>query len=282
MLEGSVRSFVVIAAVAVSAIAGCTATHPLDETVAGVRRDAREAVRSYTFSNDEPVELKTTGPLAFDVENFAGNVTIRADRKVTSTVIEARRGGSHGFGRREESDAALKEINWTATLEPREGGGDKLVVRSSTQSAEPHFLRLDLEILTPAIDTVKVRSTRGDVVVIENQGVVDIETTRGDVRMMTPWPMTGPITILTSDGSIDYRVRGESKGAFDCESHGGEVRQRCLFGKWLALDASNNQERLHAVLNGGTNPVVLRTSGKNIRVAVVADPIVVGTEIVDP
>ena len=60
------------------------------------------------------------------------------------------------------------------------------------------------------------------------------------------------------------------------------MRQRCEFGKWLALDSSNNQQRFHATLNGGANPVVLRTSGKNIRVAVVADPIVVGTEIVDP
>jgi hypothetical protein len=37
-----------------------------------------------------------------------------------------------------------------------------------------------------------------------------------------------------------------------------------------------------ATLNNGTNPVFLRTSEKNIRVAVVADPTNVGREIVDP
>ena len=140
---------------------------------------------------------------------------------------------------------------------------------------------MEIVVVTPALDSVKVRSTKGDVTVIDNRGSVDIETTRGDVRMMTPWPMTGPMTIVTSEGSIDYRVRGESKGVFDCESRGGEVRQRAEFGKWIALNGDNDHDRFLAVLNDGTNPVVLRTSEKNIRVAIVPDPTAVGIYIVD-
>ena len=48
------------------------------------------------------------------------------------------------------------------------------------------------------------------------------------------------------------------------------------------LAPENDQDRLIATLNGGTNPILLRTSDKNIRIAVVPDPTNVGREIVDP
>jgi hypothetical protein len=187
-----------------------------------------------------------------------------------------------GLGRWQESREELDDVKWTATLEPREGGGDTLQVRATAENPEPHFFRARVVVVTPSLDRVTVRTSQGSVTVLENQGPVDIETTRGDVRMLTPWPMTQPIKIITSQGSIDYRVRGESKGAFDAESHGGEVRQRCEYGRWRALAAGNDHDRMLATLNDGTNPVFLRTSEKNIRVAVVADPTNVGREILDP
>ena len=102
----------------------------------------------------------------------------------------------------------------------------------------------------------------------------------GDVRAMTPWAMTKPVTIITSEGTIDYRIRGESTGVFDAESHGGLVKQRCEYGHWLAL--SGDHDRFLAVLNNGKNPVVLRTSDGDIRIAVVPDPTAVGAWIIDP
>jgi hypothetical protein len=262
-------------------LSACAPHRTFEDEVVGANRAVQDAVMWRTFATDEPIELKTSGAIAVDVDNFAGDVTIRADRKVERTFVEVRRVATHGLGRWVESKEALDDARWTASLEARDGGGDILRIRTDTPNPEKYFHHVEIVVVTPALDTVKVRSTKGDVTVIENRGSVDIETTRGDVRMMTPWPMTGPMTIVTSEGSIDYRVRGESRGIFDCASHGGQVRQRAEFGKWLALDAGNDHDRFLAVLNDGANPVVLRTSGKDIRVAIVPDPTKVGIYIVD-
>jgi hypothetical protein len=268
-------------AAAAALLASCAPHRTFEDEVFRASDSVRDAASWRTFGTDEPIELKTTGAIAVDVDNFAGDVTVRADRKVERTFVEVRRVSTHGLGRWVESKEALDDASWTASLQPREGGGETLVIRTDTPNPEKYFHHMEILVVTPALDSVKVRSTNGDVTVIENRGSVDIETTRGDVRMMTPWPMTGPMTIVTSEGSIDYRVRGESKGVFDCESRGGEVRQRAEFGKWLALDTDNDHDRFLAVLNDGTNPVVLRTSEKNIRVAIVPDPTSVGIYIVD-
>jgi hypothetical protein len=264
---------------AASLVAGCAEHRTFEDEVLSTHRDVRDAFSAHTFVADEPVELKTQGPVAIDIDNFAGDIVVRADRKVERTFVEVRRVSTHGFGRWSESREALDDAQWTATLEPRVGGGETLIIRTDTPNPEEHFHHMEILVVAPALDTVKIRTTNGDVTIIENQGAVDVETTRGDVRMMTPWPMTGPMTIITSEGAIDYRVRGESKGVFDCETHGGRVNQRCEYGSWLALDSKNDHDRFYAVLNGGTNPVVLRTSDENIRVAVVPNPTAVGPMI---
>lgn len=261
---------------------GCSQHRTFEDEVLATNRNVKDALLARTFTTDEPIELKTNGAVAVDIDNFAGDVVIRADRNVKETVVEVRRVSTHGLGRWWESREALDDAQWTATLEPRAGGGETLVIRTDTPNVEEHFHHVEILVVTPALDTARVRTTNGDVTIIENQGAVDIETTHGNVRMMTPWPMINPMTIITSEGSIDYRVRGESKGTFDCESHGGQVRQRCEYGHWLALDTDNDHDRFYAVLNGGTNPVVLRTSDENIRVAVVPNPTAVGPIISDP
>lgn len=263
-------------------LAACSPHRTPEDNLYAAGRGVSDLFSFRSFTVDEPVELATSGPLAVDIDNFAGPVVVRADRKVEKTFVEVRRVSKHGLGRMDESKDALDDAAWTASLEPRDGGGQTLVVRTDTPNPEKHFHHMEILVVTPSLDTVKVRTTKGDVTVIENQGAVDVETTKGDVRMMTPWAMINPVTIVTSDGSIDYRVRGESRGAFDCASHGGEVRQRCEFGKWSAMNAENDHDRLLATLNDGTNPVLLRTSEKNIRVAIVADPTDVGREIHDP
>lgn len=271
-----------VLAAAAATMPGCSSHRTIEDEVLGARRVVKDLFNARTFSYDEPLELQTSGPVAVDIDNFSGDVTVRADRGVKTTIVEVRRVASHGLGRWTESREALDDASWTASLAAREGGGETLTILTDTPNPEEHFHRLEILVVAPSLDSVKIQTRRGHVTVIENQGPVQIETSNGDVRLMTPWPMTGPMTIVTSEGSIDYRVRGESKGVFDCESIGGQVRQRCEFGKWRALDPQNDHDRFLAVLNEGTNPVVLRTTRDNIRVAVVPDPVRVGSMIVDP
>jgi hypothetical protein len=193
---------------AASLVAGCAEHRTFEDEVLSTHRDVRDAFSAHTFVADEPVELKTQGPVAIDIDNFAGDIVVRADRKVERTFVEVRRVSTHGFGRWSESREALDDAQWTATLEPRVGGGETLIIRTDTPNPEEHFHHMEILVVAPALDTVKIRTTNGDVTIIENQGAVDVETTRGDVRMMTPWPMTGPMTIITSGAIVRERELG--------------------------------------------------------------------------
>ena len=41
---------------------------------------------------------------------------------------------------------------------------------------------------------------------------VEVKSTRGQIRVMTPWQINQPISLVTTEGAIDLRLRGESSG----------------------------------------------------------------------
>ena len=159
----------VLLAAFATALTACAPHRTFEDEVFSANRAVRDAVSMRTFSTDEPIELKTSGALAVDVDNFAGDVTIRADRKVDRTYVEVRRVATHGLGRWIESKDALDDAGWTASLEPRDGGGETLSIRTDTPNPEKYFHHMEIVVVTPALDSVKVRSTKGDVTVIENR-----------------------------------------------------------------------------------------------------------------
>ncbi|MDZ4831536.1 MAG: DUF4097 family beta strand repeat-containing protein, partial [Phycisphaerae bacterium] len=164
------------------------------------------------------------------------------------------------------------DIRYTISLE-RRAGGDVAVVRAQSEHPEPHFQRVDVVVTVPLLGSVTIRSSRGAVWVEQNQGPVDIVTTRGDIRVMTPWKMDAPMTLVTSDGAIDLRIRGESSGDFDIETVGGEVKTVVKYGRWIALDKKNDRDSIRASLNGGNNAIVMRTSNADVMLSVVPEPV---------
>jgi hypothetical protein len=155
----------------------------------------------------------------------------------------------------------------------RRDGRDVILVRAVTQNPEPHFQHVDVRVVVPDLGTVRVQNGRGDVWIENNRGPVDIVTNRGKVRVMTPWPMTEPMTIVTSDADIDLRIRGESRGSFDADAMGGLVKSKIRKGAWTMTNEVNDGDTVIGTLNGGTNPVVLRTSNANVMISVVDKPV---------
>ena len=80
------------------------------------------------------------------------------------------------------------------------------------------------------------------------------------------------------EGDIEYRVRGESTGIFDCIAEGGKVDHHVSYGKFI-IAPNRRTGRLLAALNDGGNSVVLHTEDGNIKVAVVSNPTDIGTAI---
>lgn len=242
-------------------ISGCAATN----TVMGTRLA------------EDPYHLDIFGPLEVDVRSFNGDVFITADEFHEGVTVRVVRDAAHGAGRYEEARASLPQISYSVRIVAGEIG-PRLQVRTFTDHPEPHFQRAHLHITLQEADGVFVRTTNGKVHARGVQGRVDITTTNGDVRVMSNYPMRQAVTIVNHRGNIDYRVRGESTGLIDGETVRGRVIHRARQGRMI-VNNGTNQSRLHAQLNGGENPINLRTTDGDIRIAVVRNPEEVGTLI---
>ena len=268
-----------------SALAGCGRPRP------GFERAVTTPWRT-TFGGEsqdsETFTIPTVGQQDVVVNLFAGDVTVHATASPPGTGLEQgiatvkiTRRGMHGPSRKDDSTASLTEITATVGSEWREGDST-IVVNATTTDPEPWLQAADVDITLPMLGSVVVRTARGHVYVTNNARGVDIETSKGDVRVVTHFPMTDPTTILNSDGDIDWRVSGKSSGIYDLESVGGLVFARCPVGKWLCTDPGNTDRRLFAHLNDGTARVIMRNVDGDIRVAVLDNPADIGTYIWNP
>ena len=262
------------------AIAVAAATAVLSGCAAG-STTARHWANPASWGNqvvaDEPVLIAVPRPVAVDVETFSGNISITCDPELSEATVTLVREAIHGLKRAGEARSSLPEIEFTTNLSP----GPVLEVRAWTNHPEPHFQHAHLDIRLPAASAVRVRTSHGRVRVLEFSGAVDVETDGGDVRLITNTPIHEPVRVVNRTGDVDYRVRDGSSGIFDCEAVRGEVAHRIPIGRhWI--HRGTDHDTLQSTLNGGVNPVVLRTVDGDIRVAVVKEPAAVGTVIVDP
>ncbi len=228
-------------------------------------------------SSDDPVRFQLTEPIGLEVDAFAGDVSVEVDERRTDVKLTVTRQALHGFGRREAGNAAVDSIDYHTEIINTERGKVMRIV-TTTSDDQPELLRANLRILAPAIDGVTVRTTSGDVRLEMVRGTLDLKTDRGRIIVQTAWAINDPVTIINNDGPIDYRVRGESTGIFDCETIGGRVSASVLFGQ-LIVDASTDADTFRGVLNDGTNPVEMRALDGDIRIAVMADPLALGGAI---
>lgn len=228
-------------------------------------------------SADEAIELDVIGPAAVDVESFNGDVRIEGVPDLTRARIILVREGIHGYGRQLHAAETLGDIAIDARVAPG-ALGQVLVIRTSTANAEPHLQRAHVHVQVPQLSGVRVRTSNGDVTAKYLQGPVDIETSFGEVRVMSNLAMRDPVTIVNHDGDINYRVRAESSGRFDAQTVNGSVKHIVRYGN-LVVQPPTGDDRLIATLNDGTNPITLRTTNGTIRIAVVHNPEHVGDRI---
>lgn len=219
----------------------------------------------------ETTLVPSDGLMGVEVDSFAGDVVILADRDATTATIDAVKRGTHGYSRRAESEDSLEQISVEYGVEER-GPSKFIVVRASTSAPEPWHQRVDLTVTVPRLGTAVVRTARGHVYVTDFAEGVDIETNEGDVRAVSNHVLTQPSTILDAEGSIDWRAPPGSTAKVEAEAVNGVVRVKAREGKWLGLDARNDHDSMYGSINGGANLLVLRTVGGNIRVFVGPNP----------
>jgi len=256
-------------------IAACTPNEPdrvMLDSIDGIGR----AATGIRWETDAPIRLATTGPVSVDIDSFAGSVSVRANPNLSETLVSVERASHRGWFKYETAGEELARIEYQVDLERDLSGGEVVAVRTDHVGPMSAFGRANIRIETPELESVRVRTTRGDVQVLDHRGEIDLRTSHGDVRVATPWPARDAVSILNQDGDVQYRIRGESTGRFDLETVNGIVHQRCKFGTWRGIGPDNRADRIEAVLNNGDNPVVIRTSEGDIEVVVVPDPVGLG------
>ncbi|MHC5115191.1 MAG: DUF4097 family beta strand repeat-containing protein [Planctomycetota bacterium] len=259
-------------------LAGCESIERAINTVGEAFADGAEAMTTKR-DRDPSVRVEVEGPVAIDVESFGGDVTVETSAEVEGAVISVTRRALHGPGRGTEAAEALRRIEISHEVIPGELG-PALRIRATTDGLEPHFLRADLHITVGEVEGIRIHTRNGEVEATGIQGAVDVVTSDGDVRIMTPRPMVRPVSIINHSGDIDYRVRGESTGTFDAMTVRGRVIHHVKYGL-LQVKNGTTHDRLLATFNEGENPVVLRAADGDIRIAVVAAPLQVGQHIVE-
>lgn len=223
---------------------------------------------------DDDSRFQAELPIAIDVESFAGNITVNTTDRWPEVRVRVRRAAVHGQLRAKEASDSLEAITYTAEMTHDEVA-PKLVIRTKTTHDEPHFQRAHVFIDVPRVENVSVRTARGDVTLTGVSGAIDIETTEGEVRLLTNRALNKPVTILNQRGDIHFRCRGESQGYFDCEAIRGEVTRQIKYG-YVNVEGDSRHDRFRGRLNNGDNPITLRTVDGNIRISVVHNPEQVG------
>lgn len=253
--------------------ASCTGpNHPErvgDSTFQSLRTKARGQAR---FA-DGLVQFRYQGSIDVDIDSIGGNVTVIGNPRATSTTLEIVREARHGYLRGSEPMEALGLIDWTAELIPGPGPLETLHVRTAYEGPESWYMRTHIRIETPDLDSVRIKTMRGSVEIVNNKGPVDVHTTDGDILVATVHPQRGDNTLIGSEGDIDYRIPRGSTGEFDVQVVEGKIKTRITEGQWRYNNLNNRTDEVHASLNSGENPVVIRTTEGDVRISVVKNPL---------
>lgn len=248
----------------------------------GLDRMENAVIRGEVSIDDPEIVLLSRGAIDIDADSFGGTISIIADPSLTATIIEPVRRSTHGHLRRDEGAAVLDSIDYEINLRRGDLDSETLEIRAWTSHPEAHFQGVDFRIRTPHLRSVKVKTKRGRVWVKGNTGPVDITTTYGDIRVVTDHPIHDAMTLLTKDGSIDLRAPAGSTGLFHCVAKGGGVFHRITAASITAASSTNGPAKFAARIGEGMNPVEMRTTNADIRVAIVDDPTDVGAVIFEP
>lgn len=266
---------------AATLLAGCagdsSVERGLDRAHAGIRQSldgSRVEERTYEAPVDGIVDIQ--------VDTFAGDVVIRGARdtggkaRLTATVV-----GRQGRDREEEAEASLAQVG--LQVEMRRGGDvPTLVVKGTPRAQEPWANRTDLDIEVPELRRVRVRTREGKVFVFENRGGADVQTTDGEIRVLTPWAITEDVTLVTRGQDIVFRAFNGTCGRFDIDCVNGEVKGRIESGDWRILDSRNDKDTLIATLGTCNNRILMRNVDAKVIIAVCGNPMEHGTFFSSP
>ncbi|MBS0196458.1 MAG: hypothetical protein JSR77_06850 [Planctomycetes bacterium] len=197
-----------------------------------------------------------SGPLAVDVENSKGSVSIEVVEG-SQPVVWAKASGSNGSNHNPD---------WVAASMASDGGHSVLRVLSTKPEGEARDTVLRIRV--PSLAGVRVHNRGGLVSVVGVTGSIEVRNTlefgsSPSIKVWAGGPITAPVDLVTDHGSVELRMHAASTGAMKAHTGKGVLRMECAKGNLAAVKA--NATDWSAVLNGGANPVNLRTEEGDVK-----------------
>ena len=208
--------------------------------------------------------LHTNGPISIDVESFAGDVNITADKDYQGTSVSVVKETMQG--------TFLDSINCNIFARNTEIG-EEVVVQISTEKNELRSMCANISIFTKYVDDVRIKTRDGNVTLRNVSGPLNIHTTDGDVLVATTVPITDSVSIENHRGNIVVLAPEESMGNIDISAIGGRTSLNVLTGNTTVLPGST-RDHMMAIVNHGRNNIALRTVDGNASFEIIKNPMV--------
>lgn len=222
------------AALAASVVSGCSTLRSTQEI-------------AVTGASGDEVESR---PLAVDVQNARGTVSVWVEPGKPIAVWAADRGGK-GMNHRPD---------WIAASLTEDNGKPVLRVLNDSQEGEP--TETTIRIRVPSCAGIRVRNSGGLIDVKGVTGAIDLQNTMPPgsgmaIRAYAGGPITAPVTARTNNGSIDVRLPTGSTGAVRVHAVNGTP---IVDGGYLVLTSVKmTRTDITCTVEGGENPIDLST-----------------------
>src|SRR5690606_14548021 len=197
------------------------------------------------------------GP-AVDISNLRGNITLRVDPRaerisVRPTIRLDKDGPAH-------FDLDLVESSVDVAAEVQDRGGLPALAITTTSTSDPEGFFVDLDVRVPSAEGVRVRSSGGTIRLENVRGAIDVESVSGPIEVRTEHALVQPVSLSTGAGDVFLVVSPRTTGRVTMRSYGGKCYLESLSRDARVLNTVVTENSLTSSINGGTNPVELRTT----------------------
>lgn len=260
-----VFQIVLVCALVTSSLAGCQRTTRIDVPISGMKHRA-----------DLGVDI--------EVVNWAGSVTVVADPRYSSTQVLQR------VRRLDRTGPKGEELRQQVTVSAEgsiDGGRRLLRVRSTPlPEADVAKVAVDVIVRVSKADDVRVSNTRGPVSVSGFSGSLNVENgpsgaPGGDIQARTQRGVSRAVSLVTTQGNVIYKCGPGSRGSFDMMGGGQMPEFVAKVGSVSNARPDPLANRYRAVLDGGTNPIMLRSEKGGVLVEVIENAGTAGPELWD-
>lgn len=219
---------------------------------------------------------------AIEVNNWRGNVQVIASDRFREVEVRARARALNKTAPRES--AALRKTVEIRAVSVEESG--KRILRvSGKAAAEPAApVAIDLQIRIPRAHGVQVVNSDGEVELVGVGGALSVENGSpgrpgGNIQVRTGVPITSPVHLMTVEGKVLYQIGPGSTGDLDLQTIEGMPLVEAKVGN---ISGTNYQAmRWRGSLDGGKNPIQIRSDKGDVHVLVIENAATHGREYWD-